>query len=120
MKTLRICKFGVEGRNKIKDNYQNIETISQGGVSTREFFLYKLLVLLDYVCLNFCFFEVHPHENFDMEYLEIILESRGQRTELNQGFIFNIIRHKTLKEKEQCSPRMVSTLEQVHKVKVHG
>lgn len=42
------------------------------------------------------FFEVYPYESFDVDYVEIILKSRGQRAELNQGLILNMIKSKTL------------------------
>lgn len=51
---------------------------------------------LDSGCQNLCFFEVYPYESFDVDYVEIILKSRGQRAELNQGLILNMIKCKTL------------------------
>lgn len=54
------------------------------------------LIFLDSGCQNLCFFEVHPYESFDVDYLEIILETRDQRAELNQSLILNMIRYKTL------------------------
>lgn len=51
---------------------------------------------LDSECQNSCFFEVHPYESFDVDYVEIILESRGERAELNQGLILNMTKYKTL------------------------